>query len=309
MLTKFLEYMINMENRSERTVIAYCKDIKDYIDFMKKETGLKDEKEMYKAIAPANVDNLTFHMRETFSPNAINRKIASIRKFHKYLSIREGIEDKVTQFLIRSNTTKLDEYGEETIQIEYFTIEEASRLLDSTKNSTRRSRNRDYAMLLTFLLLGIRESELINIKEADIDFKNNSLRVKRKGGRIETLYMDSDGVLARAIKDAIAWKSTLPKVIDDAFVFVSEKTGSMLTGKSVERIVKRACEDAGLRQLSPHKLRHTTATMLFEKGVGLKEIADVLGHKSTRTTEIYAHTTKKRQQIIVNSNPLLNVLN
>lgn len=307
LISRFLDYMNKMEESSQKTVIAYETDLVGYEGFMMDITGIYDEMELYSNIQVSHVDELTSYMRSKFAPTTINRKIASIRKFHKYLRTREGIQDKVTDFLVRSNTAKTDEYGEICEQIEYFTFEEAQQLLNMSLESVRKAKIRNYAMLLTFLLLGIREDELLNLKESDIDFDRNTLRVKRKRNKVQTLDMDDGGMLSSAIKKALEWRDSLSTLNDDGYVFVSERTGSKLTGKSVERIVKQCCADAGLRELSPHKLRHTTATMMFERGADLKDIADLLGHASTRTTEIYAHTTKKKSKLIINSNPLLGI--
>lgn len=305
LISRFLDYMEKIEKSSQKTIIAYRTDLLNYEEFMMGATGTLNDNELYAKIQTFHVDSLTAYMRESFAPTTINRKIASIRKFHKYLRTREGIEDKVTEYLVRSKTEKVDEYGEVCEQIEYFTFEEAQHLLSESLNSTRKAKIRNHAMLLTFLLLGLREEELMGLKESDINFEQNTLRVRRKRNKVQTLDMDDGMVLASAIKQALEWKNNLSTLTDKEYVFVSERTGSRLTNKSVDRIVKQCCSDAGLRELSSHKLRHTTATMMFERGADLKEIADLLGHSSTRTTEIYAHTTRRKAKLIVNSNPLL----
>jgi site-specific recombinase XerD len=104
--------------------------------------------------------------------------------------------------------------------------------------------------------------------------------------------------LATAAADAIA-AYQLARTDDDEALFLSRR-GTRISIRALREVVYRLAGDAQLaKHISPHKLRHTFATLLLEKGADLREVQDLLGHSSVQTTEIYTHTTARRRRAAV----------
>ena len=100
--------------------------------------------------------------------------------------------------------------------------------------------------------------------------------------------------------------SIIPNLTDKQALFVSKRTGKRLTARRVEQIVARCLQSAGLsgRGFSPHKLRHTAATLMYQGGVDMLALKEILGHESVSTTQIYTHINRQQLRAAVNASPL-----
>jgi site-specific recombinase XerD len=129
---------------------------------------------------------------------------------------------------------------------------------------------------------GLRRSELLNLKINDIDSKRMLIRVENSKGNKDRMTLLSETVLNDLRK---YFKEYKPK----KWLFEGQK-GSIYSGESVVKIIKRATEKAKIkRNVTPHTLRHSFATHLLENGTDLRYIQTILGHSSSKTTEIYTH--------------------
>ncbi|HJG27874.1 MAG TPA: tyrosine-type recombinase/integrase, partial [Subdoligranulum variabile] len=101
-------------------------------------------------------------------------------------------------------------------------------------------------------------------------------------------------------------RAGLPNLTDKNALFVSKRTGKRLTARRVEQIVARCLQSAGLsgRGFSPHKLRHTAATLMYQGGVDMLALKEILGHESVSTTQIYTHINQQQLRAAVQSSPL-----
>lgn len=140
---------------------------------------------------------------------------------------------------------------------------------------------------------GLRRSELINLKITDIDSKRMLIKVKDGKGNKDRLTLLS----LNALKDLrLYFKEWKPK----EFLFEGRK-GGKYSAESIVKVVKRAADKAGIRQnISPHTLRHSFATHLLESNVDLRQIQVLLGHGSSKTTEIYTHVATNTFKTIKN---------
>jgi integrase/recombinase XerC len=136
----------------------------------------------------------------------------------------------------------------------------------------------------------VRLQELVGLDCAAIDFERNTIRVLGKGSK-ERLIPINESVQA-AIR---AWLEVRPAAPGERAVFVNRR-GTRITGRSVERIVDKYVADSGIRrpELSPHKLRHTFATLLHMRDVDLVEIQRLMGHATITSTQIYTHTSAEK---------------
>lgn len=140
---------------------------------------------------------------------------------------------------------------------------------------------------------GLRKSELLNLKVKDIDSARMLIKVKNAKGKKDRLTLLSENVLRNLRLYYLEYK---PK----EYLFEGRK-GGQYSPESVLRVVKLAGHKAGIRQVvSPHVLRHSFATHLLEDGVDLRQIQVLLGHNSSKTTEIYTHVATNTFKSIKN---------
>jgi len=228
------------------------------------------------------------------------RKLSSIRSFFKYLFINE----KITQ-----NTAELIElpkiHEKPILRLE---IDEIARILDAAESGEAlserqkkwhsKTKARDLAIITLFLGTGIRVSELVGLDIDKIDFTSNSLLVTRKGGKQMMLYFSEE--VAGALKAYLTERKEIqPLEGDEKALFLSMQK-SRLTVRAVENLVKKyALIAAPLKpKLSPHKLRSTYGTALYQETGDIYLVADVLGHSDVNTTKRhYAAMSDERRRM------------
>ena len=185
----------------------------------------------------------------------------------------------------------------------YLTLEESLHLLESIEGADR---ERDYCIITILLNCGIRLSELVGIKLSDI--REDTLTVLGKGNKERMLYLN-DACL-NAIAEYLAVRPEPPKEADKPYLFISSRTRAPLTPRRVEQIVEFHLNAAGLggRGYSPHKLRHTAATLMYQHGgVDIRVLKEILGHVNLGTTEIYTHVSNDQIANAAERNPLSHV--
>ncbi|MEK9502492.1 tyrosine-type recombinase/integrase [Gemmatimonadota bacterium DH-20] len=171
---------------------------------------------------------------------------------------------------------------------------EVARLLAAPRNLKHRT------LLLLLYSSGLRVGELVRLRPEDVDADRGLLRVRRgKGGK------DRYTLLARRAVEAIAvYRAAYPT---DRWLFPGATPGRHLTTRSVQKVVARAAEAAGIaRTVTPHMLRHSFATHLLEGGTNLRIIQDLLGHASARTTQTYTHVARSTLESV--RSPLDNLM-
>lgn len=159
--------------------------------------------------------------------------------------------------------------------------EELKAILQAHKNSKHR------AMLSLIYACGLRRSELLNLKLGDVDSKRGFLRINQGKGARDRVIPISEKTL-EMLRDY--YKSERPK----SFLFEGEKPGEKYSEGSLQKVFKMALKKAKLNKPATlHWLRHSYATHLLESGTDLRFIQELLGHKSSKTTEIYTHVSQK----------------
>jgi len=158
---------------------------------------------------------------------------------------------------------------------------------------------RDSAILMLFLGTGIRISELVGLNNDDINFKDNSFIVTRKGGNKAILYFDDD--VAAALKRYLDYKEQNTEILKEPnALFISNKN-SRITVRAVENLVHKYAKIVSpLKNISPHKLRSTYGTQLYKATGDIYIVADVLGHKDVNTTrKHYAAISDDNRRAVV----------
>jgi len=159
--------------------------------------------------------------------------------------------------------------------------EEVSRILSSVTNIKHSS------ILMLIYSAGLRVSEVVKLKPEDIDAERKLIHIRGAKGRRDRYTMLSDV----AIKTLSLYLKTYQP---EKWLFPGQKEGLHITTRTVQRIFEDAIEKADIdKEVSVHSLRHSFATHLLESGVDLRYIQELLGHKNSKTTEIYTHVSNK----------------
>lgn len=218
------------------------------------------------------------------------RKVATIRSFYRYLTVK-------TKQLSTNPVADLDSPKIQKSLPRYLTLEEAERLLSSVDGVNK---ERDYCMLTLFLNCGLRISEVVGLNFSDV--RGDALRVLGKGGKERIVYLNDACV--QAVDDYLPVRGQLAGASCPA-LFVSARRGR-LSSDAVQAMVRKTLLRAGLDadKYSPHKLRHTAATLMLQNGVDIRTLQEVLGHKNLNTTEIYTHVDNAELHIAAQANPL-----
>ena len=152
----------------------------------------------------------------------------------------------------------------------------------------------------------MRLAELVSIDLGD--FRDDTIRIIGKGHKERLVYLNS--ACLEALDHYKAERASLPNLTDRKALFVSKRTGKRLTARRVEQIVARCLQLAGLGGMgySPHKLRHTAATLMYQYGqVDMLALKEILGHENVSTTQIYTHINQEKLKQAVESSPLSKV--
>ncbi len=213
------------------------------------------------------------------------RKLASLRSFFKYLFNHDLIESNVAS---KIDTPKL--HNKEIIILEknevkklMETIENPIQLTKRQQEYSKKTFERDNAIVTLFLGTGIRISELVGLDIESFDFSQNAFLVTRKGGNQTTLYFSKE--VAFALKTWLEKRATLGLPEDENAMFISLKS-KRISIRAVENLVKKYAQIASpLKKISPHKLRSTFGTNLYKETRDIYIVADVLGHKDVNTTK------------------------
>ncbi|PKP39004.1 MAG: integrase, partial [Bacteroidetes bacterium HGW-Bacteroidetes-15] len=164
--------------------------------------------------------------------------------------------------------------------------EEVKALLESLKN------NKHKTMLSVIYACGLRRSELLNLKPSDVDSKRKLLIVKQSKGKKDRVVPISDKLIELLRNYFLAFK---PKV----WLFEGQQESVKYSERSLEEVLKKGVTLANIRKpVTLHWLRHSYATHLLENGTDLRFIQELLGHNSSKTTEIYTHVSTKSLQNI-----------
>ena len=309
----FLIYMQNIKNRSKSTIREYHYDLRDLFRFLKlykidkiKFDNITDELIDKTDIVNLNNDfirkielsdlyeylNYLSNMRSD-KPATRARKIAAIKSFFNYVTFKQKLLDKNPA--VELETPKL---GKRLPK--YLSLDESVALLHSIDGKNQK---RDICIITLFLNCGLRLSELVAINFKDI--KGDVLNVIGKGDKERSIYLNES--CRKALKEYIAVR---PKdVKDHDALFISER-GTRIGRRTVEMMVKKYITLAGLdpKKYSPHKLRHTAATLMHKYGgVDIRSLQQILGHESVSTTEIYTHVDSEQVKEALEKNPLNNM--
>jgi integrase/recombinase XerD len=217
-------------------------------------------------------------------PRSTARQLSSFRRFFRYI-MREGLRD--TDPTADIDMPRIGRSLPKTL-----TEDEVDALLQAP-NTDEPLGHRDRAMLELLYATGLRVSELISLRQSQVNFNQGVLRIIGKGGRERLIPLGEEA--QRWLKDFIdspRMEILLERQTD--FLFPTRR-GDSMTRQAFWHIIKRYAQKAGInKKLSPHSLRHAFATHLLNRGADLRVVQLLLGHSDLSTTQIYTHVARER---------------
>jgi integrase/recombinase XerC len=277
-VTAFISYLTHEKNYSLNTVKAYEKDIEGFADFCFEEYDLKQiDKAEYNLIRGWVIKMVT----EGLSNRSVNRKIASLKAYYKFLLKTENLQvNPLAKHKALKTPTKIEIPFSET---EMETLLQQDHFEDGFEGV------RDRLIIELLYTTGIRRAELINLKLKDIDLSQKTMKVlgKRNKERIIPL-LDST---VNFCKIYLEERLMLETIKERDFLFLS-KSGIKIYETLVYRIINGYFSKVSSKvKKSPHILRHTFATHLLNKGADLNSVKELLGHSSLASTQVYTHNS------------------
>ena len=278
LLDLFLDFLKTERGLSLNTLEAYARDLRDYLNALDSR-GLTE----IDAIRPEDVEaHLVALHAQGLAQRSMARHLAAIRGFHL--------------FLLRERHARVDPTENvETPRVHrklpvFLTLEEVDRLLAVPDPSTDAGQ-RDRAILEVLYASGLRVSELCALTTQDVNLRDGFLIARGKGSKERVVPLGD-----LAIDALSAWieggRAAHAKADSSTAIFLGPR-GTPLTRQAIWKIIRRCALSAGIaKPLSPHKLRHSFATHLLERGADLRAVQSMLGHADISTTQIYTHVDR-----------------
>lgn len=285
-IDSFVKYIQYEKAYSSHTVSAYQKDLFLFYEYLKTKMDPVDLHAIDRDLVRSYLVFLGMNKEKS---STVNRKLSSIKSFFKYL-LRAGVVsvNPVSQVNGPKKVKNLPVFVKE---------DEMDRLFDSETIEPGFEGIRDFLILYMFYTTGIRCSELIELKEDNVDLCQMQLKVfgKRKKERIIPFGDELAVYISRYLDE---------KHIVDAlniFLFI-DRNGKKLSSSHVYQIVKSKLSlVTTVQKKSPHILRHTFATVMLNNGAELNSVKELLGHASLASTEVYTHVSFEEMKSVYKS--------
>ncbi len=279
-IAPFQTYLKSERNLSINTILAYIRDLNQFIGFTKGKGSLFENPERIDHSFARNY--LRYLEVQKLSKKSIARKISSCRAFFRFLLRERKIKLNPFEHILSPKLGK---------RLPSFLYpEEMVKLLNSV-NLKLKNGPRDLAILELIYASGMRVGEVAKLKLDDVDLENSEILVHGKGDKERVVLIGSHAV--SSIRKYLEGRKSKENTL-----FLG-RMGTKLTSRSIERMIRKYAKKAGLaKRVTPHTLRHSFATHLLDRGADLKIVQELLGHSSLSTTQIYTHLTKEKLKSI-----------
>jgi integrase/recombinase XerD len=279
LVDRFLDAIWTERGLSANTIGAYRADL------MTLWRGLSERNIAIEAAEKADLlDFIATRVKSGAKPRSTARQLSSYRRFFRYI-MREGLRDT-------DPTADIDMPRIGRSLPRSLTEDEVDALLRAPRTDEPLG-NRDRAMLELLYATGLRVSELISLRQSQVNFNQGVLRIVGKGDRERLIPLGDEA--QRWLKNFIEgprMEILLERQTDYLF---PTRRGDRMTRQAFWHIIKRYAQKAGIeKKLSPHSLRHAFATHLLNRGADLRVVQLLLGHSDLSTTQIYTHVARER---------------
>ncbi|MDR1652871.1 MAG: tyrosine-type recombinase/integrase [Prevotellaceae bacterium] len=286
MINEFLQYLRYEKNYSLHTVLSYHTDLKEFCAFL----GVAPEHFQHQDIDSNRIRMWVLALSDSnISSRSIVRKISTLRSYWKFLRRTNRATDNPLARIVLPKANKP--------LPAFFKEDEMENMLSEEYLPSNYERVRNHLIVKLLYATGIRRAELVGLKDTNIDFARQEIRVvgKRNKERVEPLLPE----VITDIKTYINLRNTELEYCAP-YLFLL-KNGKQLYPEKVNLIVKEVSEGSStLKKRSPHVLRHTFATAVLNKGADINAVKELLGHSSLAATQVYTHTSFEELNKIYN---------
>ena len=319
------EFLDEKAQRNPNTAVSYAYDLRTFLIYLQEfcpaakeydtkdipleilnNLSFQDINEYQKYLSAKDIDIVGKNNLQN-DISGIARRMSALRTFYKYLCEHDYITNDSTAGAIRQRRNSDDHV------ITRLTADEVDLLLNRVKNGNlgdkhqqkmrQNTRYRDYAVLTLLLRTGIRVSECVSLDINDFNFEEKSMRVVRKGKKEQMLYFDEQ--TKEALLDYIDFERPSYTDSDEEPALFLSSRKKRLSVRSIQDMVSKYSEATLInKKVSPHKMRSTYGTALYNKTGDIRLVADVLGHKDINTTaNYYANIEEEHRRIAATINP------
>lgn len=279
------EYCTSMRanRKSYTTVGVYINNVLHFVRFV---TGGELTEDFYKKITATDIENymISLETRETSrgiqrtGDDILQARWSSLNTFFDWC-LKRGYIDKNPMVVVSRPKNNTEH------KVTYLTKVEINRLFKAIdKNQNETLGKRDRVIISLALATALRVSALVNINVDDIDFENNVIKVIEKRQKVREIQIGEN--TKNMLKDWVEFRSNMYRNIDSPALFFSKNYGR-ISVDGVADMLEKYCDEAGIKRVTPHKLRASAACALAKAGVPVKAIAKQLGHNQIATTMKY----------------------
>lgn len=283
-LEKYIEYLRYIKNYSNNTIDAYFKDISKFLLFA------NNQGYTLKEIDSIVIRNfLRNELTNNISKRSNQRRLVALRRYFNWLVENKYVKSNPFLFI---SSPKLDKRLPDVLY-----DKEVEVLFNENKKRSDFLAKRDEAIIELLYTSGIRVSELVNLTLQNINMRQRVMRIIGKGNKERVVPFSNSclNTLNDYLEDTrVEILRRNPQAKKTSYVFLNNK-GEKLTARGVEYILTSIERKTGVfLNLHPHKMRHSFATHLLDKGADLRTIQELMGHESLDTTTIYTHVSSKQ---------------
>ena len=286
----FFEFLEYDKGYSRKTIESYSRDIKKF------EVYIEEFSINFKQLSKENIFDFHLDLSKSIGPRSFSRILSSLRTFYKYLFSEKIINDVVLNSIQTYPSPKFKKSVPS-----FLSEKKIYEVIDKIDLSKKKEfiKMRDKAIIMLFFTSGLRLEEMTNLIFRDIDFANNSIKILGKGGKERFSKFDNftKDLIIRYLKKIEKYPLLKSNIHNNLFV---DKDNKSLTRDNIQYIVMNNLKGLSLSSFGPHTLRHSFATHLLNKGVGISAIQSLLGHSKLSSTQIYTHVSLNKLQDTIN---------
>ena len=306
------------EYTSSRTRLAYAYDLRVFFEFMHSHNSVCSKMnieefpvslldQITREDIEEYMDYITYYIKDgkeyTNNERGKKRKLSALKSFYNYYFCAEIITTNPAALvpLPKLHEKEIVRLDADEVAILLDQVEDGTKLTKSQQKYHEKTKIRDIALLTLLLGTGIRVSECVGLDINDVDFKNNGIKIRRKGGYETVVYFGDE--VSDALHDYLEKRHhIIPLEGHENALFLSMQN-RRITVRAVENLVKKyASTVTSLKKITPHKLRSTYGTSLYQETGDIYLVADVLGHKDVNTTKKhYAAIDEDRRRLAANA--------
>ena len=301
------DYFRSIDARSQtRTRISYAYDLRVFFEFLKSQNPLYKNYDLrdftledLDHVNARDIEEYMEYLKLYNSPEergtasglnsngqlGIKRKLSALRSFYGYLFRNQMIKTNPTVLIempkIHERTIVRLDADEVAILLDY--VENCGQTLTGKALAYyNKTRERDIALMTLLLGTGIRVSECVGLDIEDLDFRNNGIRIVRKGGNEAVVYFGDE--VENALRNYLEVRKGIQPCLGHEHALFYSTQRRRMTVRSVENLVEKYASQVTIKKITPHKLRSTYGTALYRETGDIYLVADVLGHKDVNTT-------------------------